>query len=93
VFSITPNFYWDRLDPELSFAYARAEFSSPHNEAEEAEVDPLCVDVIVRRCEVTTGDAATLIETGETFEALCARRASEAARSRAYPVARFGSKP
>jgi hypothetical protein len=43
------------------------------------EVDPLYVDVIVRRYEVATGDAATLIETCETFEALCARRASEAA--------------
>jgi DNA modification methylase len=43
------------------------------------ELDPLYVDVIVRRYEAATGDAATLIETGETFEVLGARRASEAA--------------
>jgi DNA modification methylase len=43
------------------------------------ELDPLYVDVIVRRYEAATGDAATLIETGETFEALSARRSSEAA--------------
>jgi DNA modification methylase len=43
------------------------------------EVDPLYVDVIVRQYEAATGDAATLIETGEAFEALGARRASEAA--------------
>ena len=43
------------------------------------ELDPLYVDVIVRRYEAATGEAATLIETGETFEALGARRASEAA--------------
>jgi DNA modification methylase len=42
------------------------------------EIDPLYVDVIVRRYEAATGDAATIIETGETFEALSARRASEA---------------
>jgi DNA methylase len=42
------------------------------------ELDQLFVDVIVRRYEGATGDAATLIETGETFEALDARRASEA---------------
>jgi hypothetical protein len=43
------------------------------------ELDPLYVDVIVRRYEAATGDAATLIETGETFQALSARRSSEAA--------------
>src|SRR5271167_3886665 len=43
------------------------------------ELDPLYVDVIVRRFEAATGTAATLVETGETFEALAARRAREAA--------------
>lgn len=42
------------------------------------ELDPLYVDVIVRRFEGATGIAATLIETSETFEALAARRAREA---------------
>ena len=43
------------------------------------ELDPLYVDVIVRRYEAATGKAAILVETGETFEALAARRAAEAA--------------
>jgi DNA modification methylase len=43
------------------------------------EIDPLYVDVIVRRYEAATGEAATLIETGETFELLALRRASETA--------------
>ena len=37
------------------------------------ELDPLSVDVIVRRYQLTTGNDAVLIETGETFEALAAR--------------------
>ena len=43
------------------------------------ELDPLYVDVIVRRYEVATGNAATLVDTGESFAALGARRAAEAA--------------
>ena len=42
------------------------------------ELDPLYVDVIVRRYAAATGNAAVLIETDETFEVLGARRASEA---------------
>jgi hypothetical protein len=34
------------------------------------ELDPLYVDVIVRRFEAATGNQAVLVETGETFEAL-----------------------
>ena len=41
------------------------------------ELDPLYVDVIVRRYEAATGEPAVLVETGETFEALAARRAQE----------------
>jgi DNA modification methylase len=43
------------------------------------ELDPLYVDVIVRRYEVVTGNPAALVETGETFELLGARRVREAA--------------
>ena len=39
------------------------------------ELDPLYVDVIVRRYEATMGNHAVLMETGETFEALAVRRA------------------
>jgi hypothetical protein len=43
------------------------------------ELDPLDVDVIVRRYEAVTGNRAILIESGETFEALASRRAGEVA--------------
>jgi DNA modification methylase len=43
------------------------------------ELDPLYIDVIVRRYEAATDNSAVLIETGETFEALAARRARDAA--------------
>ena len=44
------------------------------------ELDPLYVDVIARRYAAATGNAAVLAETGEAFEAVAARRASETAR-------------
>jgi DNA methylase len=40
------------------------------------ELDPLYVDVIIRRFEAVTGETAVLIETGEAFAALAVRRAS-----------------
>jgi hypothetical protein len=43
------------------------------------ELDPLYVEVIVSRYQAATGNPAVLVETGETFEALAARRAGEAA--------------
>jgi DNA modification methylase len=43
------------------------------------ELDPLYVGVIVRRYETATGNDAVLVETGETFAALAARREGEAA--------------
>jgi DNA modification methylase len=42
-----------------------------------AELDPLYVDVIMRRYDAATGNPAVLVETGETFEALGARRTRE----------------
>jgi DNA modification methylase len=44
-----------------------------------AELDPLYVDLILRRYEAATGKAAVLVETGEAFDVLAARRAREAA--------------
>jgi DNA modification methylase len=38
------------------------------------ELDPLYVDVIIRRYETGTGQAAVLVDTGETFEELAKRR-------------------
>ena len=42
------------------------------------EFDPLYVDVIVRRYEGASGQAAVLAETGESFRELSARREREA---------------
>jgi DNA modification methylase len=42
------------------------------------EIDPLYVDVLVRRYEAATGEAATLVETGEAFDVLAARRTEQA---------------
>jgi hypothetical protein len=44
------------------------------------ELDPLYVDVIIRRYHAATGDAGVLAATGETFEALAMRRKEEAAQ-------------
>jgi hypothetical protein len=41
------------------------------------ELDPLCVELIIRRYELAMGAGASLVETGETFEALAARREHE----------------
>jgi DNA modification methylase len=43
------------------------------------ELDPLYVDVIIRRYEASTGNQAVVVATGETFGALGARRAREGA--------------
>jgi DNA modification methylase len=43
------------------------------------ELDPLYVDVIVRRYEAASDQEAMLVNTGETFKELEARRAAEAA--------------
>ncbi len=47
------------------------------------ELDPLYVDVIIRRYEAATGEAAILFETGETFQDLAARRPAETTRTEA----------
>ncbi len=39
------------------------------------ELDPLYVDVIIRRYEAATGQTAVLVETGATFEALATQKA------------------
>jgi hypothetical protein len=42
------------------------------------ELDPLYVDVIIRRYQAATRGLGVLVETGETFEAVAARRAAKA---------------
>ena len=46
-----------------------------------AELDPLYVDVIIRRFETITGKSATLEDTGETFAGLAEKRCGEIERS------------
>jgi hypothetical protein len=41
------------------------------------ELDPLYIDIIIRRYEAATGAAAILAESGETFEKLAARRRND----------------
>ncbi len=45
------------------------------------EIDPLYVDVIIRRYQAASGEAAILVETGESFRELAARREREASSS------------
>jgi hypothetical protein len=52
------------------------------------ELDPFYVGVIVRRYQAIADGVAVLAETGETFDALAARRAAEAAHS---PTSRASS--
>jgi DNA modification methylase len=48
------------------------------------EIDPLYVDLIVRRYEAETGQKAMLVETGESYVDLAARRSAEE-RGRQHP--------
>lgn len=41
------------------------------------ELDPLYIDVIIRRYQATTGTAAILVETGESFDDVTARRRTD----------------
>ena len=41
------------------------------------ELDPLYVDVIIRRYEAETGAAVILADTGATFEEVASRRRSD----------------
>ena len=43
------------------------------------ELDPLYVDVIVRRYQAATGNPAVFVETGEAFDPLGGRRSKDAA--------------
>ena len=57
------------------------------------ELDPLYVDVIVRRYEAVTGKAAILVETGESFTDLEARACPLRPRRRAYQGYAMGRHP
>jgi DNA modification methylase len=44
------------------------------------ELDPLCVDVIIRRYQASTGIAAILADSRETFEQVATRRPNDERR-------------
>jgi DNA modification methylase len=50
------------------------------------EIDPLYVDVIIRRYQAETGREAILEASGETFTALAARRRDERTDGAARPI-------
>jgi DNA methylase len=50
------------------------------------ELDPLYVDVIVRRFEAATGNQAVLVQTGDTFEALATQGAGTGVALRPAPA-------
>src|SRR6202035_3460463 len=66
------------LDPFLGSGSTLIAAESTGRVCRGIELDPLYVDVIIRRYEAETGDPAVLVETGETFQALGTRRAREA---------------
>jgi len=53
------------------------------------ELDPLYVDLIIRRYETETGAAVILSETGATFEEVAARRRNDEATK----ASRLGDQP
>jgi len=69
------------LDPFLGSGSTLIAAESTSRVCRGIELDPLYVDVIVRRCEVASGKAATFAETGESFHELAARREREASTS------------
>jgi hypothetical protein len=75
----------NQATPSLTRSSAPARPSSPPTRlvacarVSRIELDPLYVDVIIRRYETATGNDAVLVETGETFWRLTDRRRREPA--------------
>jgi DNA modification methylase len=67
------------LDPFLGSGSTLIAAGSTGRVCRGVELDPLYVDVIIRRYEAATGEAGVLLETGETFAVLAQRRARERA--------------
>ena len=68
------------LDPFLGSGSTLIAAEDTGRRCRGVEIDPLYVDVIIRRYEAVTGDSAILDGTGETFEAVTTRRGLEDAR-------------
>jgi DNA modification methylase len=67
------------LDPFLGSGSALIAAENAGRVCRGVELDPLYVDVIARRYEAVTGEAAIGVDTNETFEDLAQRRARERA--------------
>jgi DNA modification methylase len=70
------------LDPFLGSGSTLIAAEASRRICRGVEIDPLYVDVIIRRFEAATRHAATTVETGETFGELAERRRPTAASSR-----------
>ena len=62
------------LDPFLGSGSTLIAANKKDRVCRGVELDPLYVDVIIRRYEAATCKAAVLVETGETFGELALRR-------------------
>ena len=69
------------LDPFLGSGSTLIAAQSTGRVCRGVELDPLYVDVIIRRYEAASGEAAALAGTGESFHELAARREREASTS------------
>jgi DNA modification methylase len=65
------------LDPFLGSGSTLLAAENTGRACRGVELDPLYVDVIIRRYETATGNSVTLANTGELFEEIVSRRRKE----------------
>ena len=70
------------LDPFLGFGSTLLGAENIGRACRGVELDPLYVDVIIRRYETATGNSVTLADTDEPFEEVDSRRRNEVSDDR-----------
>ena len=80
----------DRFDPFLGSGSMLIAANKTGRVCRGLELDPLYVDVIVRRYEAHSGEVAVLTVTNDTFEALTMRRARRARGPATRPASNSG---